>query len=257
MIILLKLGEGNMRNMFWIFSALLIIYGLASLWTNRINIGIVFILFLGMICLVVSIYFKKLKQYVQKRKKLKRTIFIVLSIGLLTAASLEALLLSGMIEKQPKSVDYILVFGAGVKNGSPTPVLKNRLQKAIDMHGKYPESIIIVSGGLDTGEQYTEAFVMKEYLIINGIPEQLIMMEDKATSTKENADFSQKLMSGKSQEVMVVTSDYHLFRASYYANKAGLTPYRAGAPIPLSIVPLTHLREMVGIGKMLVEDVLD
>ncbi|UHA59057.1 hypothetical protein KDJ21_019890 [Metabacillus litoralis] len=57
-----------MRNVFWIFSALLIIYGLASLWTNRINIGIVFILFLGMICLVVSIYFKKLKQYVQKEK---------------------------------------------------------------------------------------------------------------------------------------------------------------------------------------------
>jgi uncharacterized SAM-binding protein YcdF (DUF218 family) len=246
-----------MRNFFWIFSALLIIYGLGSLLTNRINIGIVFIILLGMICLVVGIYFRKLKQYVLRRKKLKRMIIIVLSIGLLSAVSLEALLLSGMIEKHPKTVDYILVYGAGVKNGSPTPVLRNRLRKAIEMHVKYPESKLIVSGGLDTGEQYTEAFVMKEYLIINGIPEQLIIIEDKATSTKENVDFSQKLMSGKSPEVMVVTSDYHLFRASYYANKAGLTPYRAGASIPLSIVPLTHLREMMGIGKMLVEDVLD
>ncbi|HHY75073.1 MAG TPA: YdcF family protein [Bacillus bacterium] len=82
----------------------------------------------------------------------------------------------------------------------------------------------------------------------------MIVMEDQSTSTQENFEFTKQLMLIKHPKVIVVTSDFHLYCAKYYANKAGFEPYSAGASTPLSIVPLTHSRETLAVGFMSVRD---
>jgi uncharacterized SAM-binding protein YcdF (DUF218 family) len=79
------------------------------------------------------------------------------------------------------------------------------------------DRVAIVSGGKGAGENITEAQAMHDWLIANGIPEERILMEDKATSTMENLEYSFAIIRERGDEpennVAIVSSAYHLYRA--------------------------------------------
>ena len=83
---------------------------------------------------------------------------------------------------------------------------------------------IIVSGGQGSDEVVTEALAMKNYLVKNGVSKDKIIMEDKATTTLENIIFSKKIITDKNLKgkVLIVTSDYHLFRGQIIASILGI-----------------------------------
>ena len=82
------------------------------------------------------------------------------------------------------------MLGAAVYGDRPSLTLVRRLEGSLDYLRRYPDSVAIVSGGMGKGENITEAEAMRDWLISNGISEDRVLMENRATSTQENLSFS-------------------------------------------------------------------
>ena len=126
--------------------------------------------------------------------------------------------------------DFIIILGSKIKeDGTLTPLLKGRVDKAIDFGNKQYELtkkkiIYIPSGGKGKDEKIAEADAIKNYLIEKGIKEQQIIIEDKSRSTIENMKFSKKKIDeiNKSAKISFSTTNYHVFRSGVIANEQGL-----------------------------------
>ena len=122
--------------------------------------------------------------------------------------------------------EYLVVLGAKVRDNGPSVSLWDRIYAARDYLQAHPETIAIVSGGKGEDEPITEAQSMYDELVKLGIGEDRIWMEDRATSTDENMRFSLELIQEKTGEAPeklgILSSEYHLYRASLMAEKLGI-----------------------------------
>lgn len=118
-----------------------------------------------------------------------------------------------------KTYDAIVVLGAGLKaDGTPSNMLKDRLNGAIEIYKKGVAPKIIVSGDC-SGEYYDEVSAMRKYCIDNGVPDSDIIRDDKGFSTYETMDNVVRRMGYK--KIMVVTQKYHIYRSVYIARRMG------------------------------------
>ncbi len=118
-----------------------------------------------------------------------------------------------------KKYDAIVVLGAGLRpDGTPSNMLEDRLKGAIELYEKGVSSKIILSGDC-SGEDYDEVSSMKKFCIDNGVPEDVIVRDDKGFSTYETMENVVEKMGYKS--VIVVTQKYHLYRSVYIARRMG------------------------------------
>ncbi|MEG2289416.1 MAG: YdcF family protein [Clostridium sp.] len=153
------------------------------------------------------------------------------------------------------SVDYIIVLGSGLIGDKVPPLLKSRLDKAIEIYNskiiENKEVKIIVSGGKGADELVSEASAMKNYLLSQNIKDKSIILEDKSLNTYENILFSKKIIdkSKKSNRCncVIVTNNFHVFRASVYSRKANLKAQGVGAPTALFFLPNALIREFIAI----------
>lgn len=122
------------------------------------------------------------------------------------------------------NIDTMIILGAKVNKDGVSKTLKQRLDKAIEYYSKNRDINIIVSGGQGKDEVTTEAFAMKEYLVKNRVNKEDIILEDRSTTTLENIIFSKKIMANMNlgNRVLIVTSDYHLFRGRFIASILGI-----------------------------------
>ena len=122
------------------------------------------------------------------------------------------------------NIDTMIVLGAKVNGTEISNTLKLRLDKAIEYYNKHKSVNIIVSGGQGNDENITEALAMKNYLISNGVNSNNIIEENKATTTLENIIYSKKILDNINNKgkVLIVTSDYHLFRGRLIASILGI-----------------------------------
>ena len=125
-----------------------------------------------------------------------------------------------------ENVDAIFVLGAGLKNNKPSKMLEERLDQAISLYKNGISDKIIVSG--DHGRiNYDEVNVMKQYLIDNDIPSDAIFMDHAGFNTY-NSMYRAKNIFGI-DKMVVVTQEYHLYRALYVANSLGIDAYGSNA----------------------------
>ena len=127
--------------------------------------------------------------------------------------------------KSIENVNTMIILGAKVNEDGISKTLKRRLDKAIEYYNTNKNiNNIIVSGCQGSDEVVTEALAMKNYLVKNGVSKDKIIMEDKATTTLENIIFSKKIITDKNLKgkVLIVTSDYHLFRGQFIASILGI-----------------------------------
>ncbi len=118
-----------------------------------------------------------------------------------------------------KTYDAIVVLGAGLKaDGTPSNMLKDRLNGAIEIYKKGVAPKIIVSGDC-SGEYYDEVSAMRKYCIDNGVPDGDIIRDDNGFSTYETMDNVVRRMGYK--KIMVVTQKYHVYRSVYIARRMG------------------------------------
>jgi len=106
--------------------------------------------------------------------------------------------------------DYILIFGAEMREDGVSPMLARRCDKGYELSLKYPETVVIVSGWQGPGDASNEAEGMKEYLIGLGLSEDRIIVEPNASDTLENILFSKAIIG--EAKVAMVSDDFHLFR---------------------------------------------
>lgn len=132
--------------------------------------------------------------------------------------------------------DAIIVLGAQVKpDGVPSLQLQWRIDAAAKAW-KERNALIVVCGAQGSNEPAPEAHVMREELIRQGVPEELILMDDQSFNTRQNIANAVRLLEGREvQRVLIVTSDYHLPRAMAIAEDAGLSASGVGAPTKLGL----------------------
>ncbi|MCR4643370.1 MAG: YdcF family protein [Lachnospiraceae bacterium] len=150
-----------------------------------------------------------------------------------------------------KDFDYVIILGAGLLHGDQlSKLLKDRLDKAIEIYRKDPTPPVMVpSGGQGSDETIAEAGAMKKYLLEKGIPEKDIMPEMRSTSTFENLKFSKELIDarGGRKYTALVTSNYHVYRALRYSKKNALACTGVGSRVAFYYWPSALIREYIAI----------
>ena len=87
------------------------------------------------------------------------------------------------------------------------------------------KKIVVTGGGL-----FRPADIMRDFLVANGVPADRVVVEDRSTTTRENATFTKDLLMGTGGRLVLLTSDYHMWRAARVFRKAGLNV--ASRPFP-------------------------
>lgn len=134
----------------------------------------------------------------------------------------ELIIMCAMVSLQHKNLDYIIVLGAQIRGRVITGTLKRRLDKALVYLQKNAETLCIVSGGQGRGEAVSEAQAMADYLIANGIAEERVILENQSKSTYENLVNCLEIIDEPEQDkVGIVTNNFHIYRATKYAQMIG------------------------------------
>lgn len=187
-----------------------------------------FLVCLGIIGLILFYSFIPLlgRSFPTAEKVLTRIVTVCVVLGLLVFAGTEAFIIRAAFGNPNDHADYMVVLGAKVRPDGPSVSLWDRIYKAYDYMVEHPDVTAIVSGGQGTDEVMSEAQSMYDNLVAMGIEPSRIWMEDKATSTDENMRFSLELIQQKTGQkptkLAILSSEYHLFRASLMARKLGL-----------------------------------
>jgi len=178
------------------------------------------------ICLIAIILFYTFMPLVGLRfpelAKITTRIFTgILILGLLVVGITEAIIIKESFGDPKESVDYVVVLGAKVNKDGPSVSLMDRICAAYEYAESHPDTILVLSGGQGTDEPITEAECMYRELIALGVDPLRLRMEDYATSTWENLNFSLELIEhetgSRPAKIGVLSSEYHLFRASLFA----------------------------------------
>jgi uncharacterized SAM-binding protein YcdF (DUF218 family) len=142
--------------------------------------------------------------------------------------------LSLRIEKQSvrdeaKRADMIIVMGAAEYRGKPSPVLRARLDHAVELYRTRYAPLILTTGGAGGDPKFTEAEVGRSYLIDRGIPPEQIVVENQGETTAQSLAAAFEIMQRMELRSCIVVSDgYHIFRAKKYLQAEGLTVF--GSP---------------------------
>jgi uncharacterized SAM-binding protein YcdF (DUF218 family) len=185
----------------------------------------------------------------KRRKPLYIGIGVFTLILLLYFASLHAKIRDHANTEVPKHADYIIILGARVKGEIPSLALQCRIYAAANYMKKNKKTIAIASGGQGPGEDITEAEAIKRGLVAHGIPSNRILLEDKSTDTVENIRFSKKLIPNHLKTGLIVTNDFHLYRAKSIAKDHGLSLKGIPAETPAVAIPKSYTREYLAITK--------
>lgn len=184
------------------------------------------------------------------RKRLLSVIVLLLVSGIVFYVWLGIVIDKGMQPKADGTNAYAIVLGAKVnKNGEPSLSLHYRLEEAVAYLEQYPHVIVIVSGGQGKEEPMSEAERMYTFLKEAGIKEERILRESASTSTYENLAFSKKLLPEGETSVTIISSDFHLTRAQYLAEKIDLKVDVVPAKTPQSVEAKLRLRERAALLK--------
>ena len=189
-------------------------------------------------------------------RRLRRLFTLLLVIGLLVVGTTEYFIIQASRGTPEKSCDYMVVLGAKVRTDGPSVSLWDRIYGAADYLNAHPDVICVVSGGQGPDEHMTEAQAMYDELVKLGIDPSRIWLEDKATSTWENLNFSLNLIEEKTgtrpEKIGVVSSEYHLLRASLFTKKCGVEFVGIPAETTRFSQKINHfMREVAGIWHFL------
>jgi uncharacterized SAM-binding protein YcdF (DUF218 family) len=153
-----------------------------------------------------------------------------------------------------RGADFVVVLGSGLKDGGRVPpLLASRLERgrlvyeALVRRGRDP--MLIVSGGKGSDEQVCEASAMADYLISRGFPADRVVREDQSRTTEENMLLSKVIMqrSRPGYRCIVVTSNYHVFRAAIIARRTGVNGQVTGSLTAGYYWPSAMIREFAAV----------
>ncbi len=176
----------------------------------------------------------KLPKRQRKKPRLKTVLLIVLCLIILGGCTVFGInahvksvggsrILTAEDAEALPDVDCILVLGCKVeKNGTPSPMLRDRLSTGVGLYFAGAAPKLLMSG--DHGkEDYDEVGAMKEYAINSGVPSSNVFMDHAGFSTYESVYRAKEIFGA--DKIIIVTQEYHLYRALYIAKALGVEAY--------------------------------
>ncbi len=162
-------------------------------------------------------------------------ILIALGIAGVTYGVSLAMVWRAAREDQRRPAGAIVVLGAAQYNGKPSPVLKARLEHALILHGEGLAPLIVVTGGIGSGDRESEATVGRRFLIEMGIADSLVVVLPEGKDTHETMTAVAEWVNGRGlAEVILVSDAFHLARLRADAKRHGLIAWTSpstGSPI--------------------------
>jgi uncharacterized SAM-binding protein YcdF (DUF218 family) len=127
---------------------------------------------------------------------------------------------------EARPADAIAVFGAAEYDGRPSPVLRARLDHALDLYQEKLAPLMITLGGGDPADRHSEGGVGHDYLMAHGVPDSAIIAETESSNTEESAKRLAVIARANNLKSIVVVSDgTHLFRVHALCSALGLNVY--------------------------------
>ena len=140
--------------------------------------------------------------------------------------------------------DAIVVFGAAEYAGRPSPVLRARLDHALELFTRGVAPVIITTGGAAADPRFSEGGVGRDYLVRHGVPERSVIAETQGRDTSESAVRVAVIMRANGLRSCVAVSDaYHVFRIRKLLEHEGVARVYV-APRPESRPRTTWQREV-------------
>ena len=125
-------------------------------------------------------------------------------------------------------IDYIVILGAGIRRGKPSPMLEDRLKTGISLYNNDISNKILITGD-HMNDDYDEVTVMKNYLLEHGIPEEDIITDNYGISTYDSIYRVKNVY--KSNKVVIVSQRYNLYRALFLSDNLDLESYGVEADL--------------------------
>ncbi|SOB85957.1 YdcF family protein [Streptomyces sp. 1331.2] len=153
-----------------------------------------------------------------------------------------------------RDVDFVVVLGSGLIGGERVPpLLASRLNRGREVYeqqaarGNPP--VLITSGGQGPDEKLPESHAMADYLVERGFPAEHIEREDRSRTTEENLLLSKAIMerAKPGYRCVVVTNNFHAFRAALMARKTGVNGHVFGSPTARYYWPSATIREFAAV----------
>jgi uncharacterized SAM-binding protein YcdF (DUF218 family) len=125
-----------------------------------------------------------------------------------------------------KASDAIVVLGAAQYWGKPSPVLRARLDHAVELWQRGLAPRVVLTGGVGVGDTTSEAAVSRKYVIGEGIPDSAILLETTGRTTRESLRSVAVMLQVRDQHRVILVSDpFHMLRLDILARRFGLVPY--------------------------------
>jgi uncharacterized SAM-binding protein YcdF (DUF218 family) len=132
---------------------------------------------------------------------------------------------------EARAADAIVVLGAAQYDGKPSPVLKARLDHAVELYRRGLAPKMIMTGGMGPGDTVSEAVVGKRYAARNGVPEDAILVETDGLTSLQSMRAVASLMQREGLGRAVLVSDpFHMLRLKLLSKRVGIEGYTSPTP---------------------------
>ena len=174
---------------------------------------------------------------------------VLFATGVVYTVALAAVLVTSQHD-QRRPADAIIVLGAAQYNGRPSPVLRARLDHAIELYREGYAPIVVVTGGVGRGDTLSEAIVGQRYLVAHEVPEEDVVAQPVGRSTRTSMTaVGDWLRERGLRRVLLVSDPFHMFRLRLEARRIRLEAYTSPTESsPISANPVLELRYLFAEG---------
>ncbi len=179
-----------------------------------------------------------------KAKRVAKILRRILTILVVTVFALWAISASAVLiwsaRDEARPAQAIVVLGAAQYAGKPSPVLRARLDHALELWNRHLASLLILTGGTGAGDTTSEAAVGRNYARKHGVPDSAILVENAGRTTSESMKAVAAMLEVRGlQSALLVSDPFHMLRLRILARRFGFTPYTS----PTRTSPISPNRE--------------
>jgi uncharacterized SAM-binding protein YcdF (DUF218 family) len=180
----------------------------------------------------------------QKAKHAVKTVRRILTVAVVAVFALWVVSATAVLiwasRDEARPAQAIVVLGAAQYAGKPSPVLRARLDHALDLWNRHLAALLILTGGTGSGDTTSEAAVGRTYARKRGVPDSAILVENEGRTTSESMRAVAGMLEVRGLQTALLVSDpFHMLRLRILARRFGFTPYTS----PTQTSPISPNRE--------------
>src|ERR1700730_4179831 len=187
---------------------------------------------------------EKAKHAVEKARHAVKVVRRILTIAVVAVFALWVISATAVLiwasRDEARPAQAIVVLGAAQYAGKPSPVLRARLDHALDLWNRHLAVLLILTGGTGAGDTTSEAAVGRTYARKHGVPDSAILVENEGRTTSESMRAVAGMLEVRGLQTALLVSDpFHMLRLRILARRFGFTPYTS----PTQTSPISPNRE--------------